>query len=126
MYGDQQTTRNIEKVTTPGQKNVHHLANQTEADQQEKQKPYVEPKRDKEKIKISVDGETKRVLLDGYIAGRYITIGSNLKPEEEHELVEFLNKNKDVFVWLAGDLQGVDREIIGHSLDIMPGAKPKE
>lgn len=35
--------------------------------------------------------------MDGYVADRYVTIGANLEPEEEHELTEFLNKNKDVF-----------------------------
>ncbi|XP_072147937.1 uncharacterized protein [Setaria viridis] len=126
MYGDQQMARNIERGSTSGQKNVHHLAAASEAEEHETKKPYVEPKRDRNKIKISVDGETKRVLLDGYITDRYVTIGANLEPREDHGLIAFLNKNKYVFAWFASDLHGVDGEIIERSLDIRPGAKPKK
>jgi hypothetical protein len=48
---------------------------------------------------------------------RAVTIGAHLSPEEEIELIQFLNKNKDVFAWLAKDLQGVDRDIIEHTLE---------
>jgi hypothetical protein len=44
------------------------------------------------------------------------TIGAHLSPEEENELILFLNNNKDVFAWSAKDLQGVDRDIIEHTL----------
>ncbi|XP_072151360.1 uncharacterized protein [Setaria viridis] len=101
VYGDQQMARNIERGVAPGQKNVHHLASSNEAESSAKQKTHNEPKWDKEKIKISADGETKRVLLDGYIADRFVTIGANLDPEEEHNLIECLNKNKDIFAWSA-------------------------
>jgi hypothetical protein len=36
------------------------------------------------------------VYLDD-IPDRVVTIGPHLNPEEEKELVQFLNKNKDVF-----------------------------
>jgi hypothetical protein len=55
IFGDQQVVRNIEKGHTLGQNNVHHL-NSTE----EKKEPYVEAKRDKDKVQISADGETKK------------------------------------------------------------------
>jgi hypothetical protein len=32
-------------------------------------------------------------------------------------LIQFLNKNKDVFAWSAKDLQGVDRDIIENTLE---------
>jgi hypothetical protein len=35
---------------------------------------------------------------------RAVTIGAYLNPEEKKELVQFLNKNKDVFAWSAKDL----------------------
>jgi hypothetical protein len=81
---------------------VHHL-NST----QEKKDPYVEAKRDKVKVEIATDGETKKVYLDD-MPDRAVVIGAYLSSEEEKELVEFLNKNKDVFAWSAKDLQGVD------------------
>jgi hypothetical protein len=39
---------------------------------------------------------------------RVVIIGAHLRSEEEKELIQFLNKNKDVFAWLAKDLQGVE------------------
>ena len=48
-----------------------------------------------------------------------------LSEEEEKELLDFLNKNKDVFAWSAGDLRGVSRDIVEHHLDIRSGTKPK-
>jgi hypothetical protein len=47
---------------------------------------------------------------------RAVTIGARLNPEEEKELIQFLNKNKDVFAWSAKDLRGVGRDIIEHTL----------
>jgi hypothetical protein len=48
---------------------------------------------------------------------RAVTIGAYLNPEEEKGLIQFLNKNKDVFAWSAKDLQGVGRDIIEHALE---------
>ena len=57
---------------------------------------------------------------------RQVTISAALEPEKECELLEFLNKNKDVFAWSANDLRGVSRDIIEHKLDIDPKIKPKK
>jgi hypothetical protein len=57
---------------------------------------------------------------------RVVTIGAHLSPEEEKELIQFLNKNKDVFTWLAKDLQGVDRHIIEHTLEKDDKIMPKK
>jgi hypothetical protein len=89
----------------------------------EKRKSHIEAKRDKEKIEIAADGETKKVYLDD-MPDRAVTIGAYLSPEEEKDPIQFLNKNKDVFAWSAKDLQGVYRDIIEHALEtdekIMP------
>jgi hypothetical protein len=106
VFGDQQEARNIEKGHTPGQTNVYYLKSS-----EEKREPYVEAKRDKKKIDIAADGETKKVYFDD-MPDRAVTIGAHLNPEGEKELTQFLNKNKDVFAWSAKDLQGVDRDII--------------
>jgi hypothetical protein len=98
-------------VSSPGQTNVYQL-NSSE----EKREPYVEANRDKEKIEIAADGETKKVYLDD-MPDRAVTIGAHLSPEEENMLIQFLNKNKDVFAWSAKDLQGVDRDIIENTLE---------
>jgi hypothetical protein len=106
VFGNQQEARNIEKVHTPGQTNVYQLKT---AD--ERKETYEEARRDKEKIETAADGETKKVYLDD-MPDRAVTIGAHLSPEEEKELVQSLNKNKDVFAWSAKDLQGVDGDIV--------------
>jgi hypothetical protein len=57
---------------------------------------------------------------------RAVTIGAHLNPKEEIELVQFLNKNKDVFAWSAKDLQGVDKDIIEHALETEERIPPKK
>jgi hypothetical protein len=120
VFGDQQEARNIEKGHTPRQTNVYQLKSS-----EERKEPYVEAKRDKEKIEIAADGETKKVYLDD-MPDRAVTIGAHLNPEEEKELIQFLNKNKDVFAWSAKDLQGVNRDIIEHTLEIDEKIVPKK
>jgi hypothetical protein len=92
---------------------------------EERKEPYEEAKRDKEKIEIAADGETKKVYLDD-MPDRALTIGAHLNPEEEKELTQFLNRNKDVFAWSAKDLQGVDRDIIEHALETDERIPPKK
>jgi hypothetical protein len=120
VFGNQQEARNIEKGHTPGQANVYQLKT---AD--ERKEPYEEAKRDKEKIEIAADGETKKVYLDDML-NRAVTIGAHLNHEEEKELIQFMNKNKDVFTWSAKDLQGVDRDIIEHALETDERIPPKK
>jgi hypothetical protein len=69
------------------------------------------------KKEIAADGETKKVYLDD-VPDRAVIIGANLSAEEGRDIVRFLNRNKDVFAWSAKDLQGVDRDIIEHALEI--------
>jgi hypothetical protein len=120
VFSNQQEARNIEKSHTPGQTNLYQL-NSFE----EKKEPYIEAKRDKDKIEIAVDGETKKVYMDD-MPDRAVTIGAHLSPEEENELIQFLNKNKDVFAWSAKDLQGVDRDIIEHTMKTDEKITPKK
>jgi hypothetical protein len=111
VFGDQQEARNIEKGHTPGQANLYQLKTF-----EERKEPYKEAKWDKKKIEIAADSETNKVYLDD-MPDRAVTIGAHLNPEEEKELIQFLNKNKDVFAWSAKDLQGFDRDIIEHALE---------
>jgi hypothetical protein len=57
---------------------------------------------------------------------RVVTIGAHLNPEEEKKLIQFLNENKDVFAWSAKDLQGVDIDIIEHTLETNEKIMPKK
>jgi hypothetical protein len=92
---------------------------------EERKESYEEAKRDKEKIEIAADGEIKKAYLDD-MPNRAVTIGAHLNPEEKKELIQFLNKNKDVFAWSAKDLQGVDRDIIEHALEKDERIPPKK
>ena len=97
VRGNLQLARDIERGVAPGQRNVHIL----EPDRQPP--PFKEPKRDKEKQNFQ-ESETKRVSLDRYLPGKEVTISATLAPEEEQILLDFLNKNQDVFAWSASDL----------------------
>jgi hypothetical protein len=55
-----------------------------------------------------------------------VIIGSDLSVDEEANLVQFLQKNKDVFAWSAKDPTGVDRNFIEHKLNIDPSVKPRK
>jgi len=88
--------------------------------------PFKEPKRDKEKHNFQEECEIKRVPLDKHLPDKEVTISTTLAPEEQQQLLEFLNKNRDVFAWSASDLCGVSRDIIEHRLDTDPKIKPKK
>jgi hypothetical protein len=83
------------------------------------------PRETKKKIEIAANGETKKVYLDD-MPDIAVTIGAHLSPEEEKELAQFLNKNKDVFAWSAKDLQGVNKDIIEHTLETDERITPKK
>jgi hypothetical protein len=100
---------------------VHALDEAVESNEVEKQ-----PKADREKVNMQPDCETKRVLLDVMVLDQTVVIGSNLLADEEANLVQFLQKNKDVFAWSAKDLIGVDRSFIEHKLNIDPSVKPRK
>jgi hypothetical protein len=119
--GHQNDGRNLERGHTPGQRNVHALDEAVESNKMEKQL-----KADREKIIMQPDCETKRVLLDAMVLDQTVTIGSDLSTDEEANLVQFLQKNKDVFAWSAKDLTGVDRSFIEHKLNIDPSVKPRK
>jgi hypothetical protein len=120
VFDDQQEAKNIEKGHTPGQVNVYQLKRI-----EERKEPSEEAKRNKEKIEIAADGETKKVYLDDML-DKAVTIGAHLNPEEEKELIQFLNKNKDAFAWSAKDLQGINKDIIEHTLETDEKIVPKK
>jgi hypothetical protein len=100
---------------------VHALDEAVESNEVEKQ-----PKADREKVNMQPDCETKRVLLDAMVLDQTVVIGSDLSADEEANLVQFLQKNKDVFAWSAKDLTDVDRSFIEHKLNIDPSVKPRK
>ena len=55
---------------------------------------------------------------------REITLGGDLTPETEEQLLRCLRKNADVFAWSAEDIPGVSRQITEHHLNIYAGSNP--
>jgi hypothetical protein len=47
-----------------------------------------------------------------------VVISQDLASSEETELLCFLDKNSDVFMWKTSDLTGVSRDIIEHKLQV--------
>ena len=72
----------------PGQRNVHVL---------KAEKNTVTQKLNKEKVTFDEGCEVKRVPLDKHLPDKVVTISATLSEEEEKELLDFRNKNKDVF-----------------------------
>jgi hypothetical protein len=55
-----------------------------------------------------------------------VLIAQYLSPEEETELLSFLDKNNNVFAWTTFDLTGVSRSIVEHKVHVNPSTKPKK
>jgi hypothetical protein len=60
------------------------------------------------------------------VPNKVVCLGIETSPEEQVELLAFLNKNNDVFAWSTSDLIGVSRDIIEHRLQVSLNAKPKK
>ena len=66
--------------------------------------------------KITIDNDNKK----------YFQVGVQLPPREKEELVTFLKKNVDVFVWSAYKAFGVDPNIIYHHLNVNSSITPRK
>jgi hypothetical protein len=58
---------------------------------------------------IESECKTKQVPLDPRVSDKTAMISQDLTSNEETELLSFLDKNNDVFVWRTSDLTGVSR-----------------
>jgi hypothetical protein len=118
IFGSQTEARSIERGFALGHKNVHFLREDTEQHEQ------VQPPSKQEilaefKKAIEVEGDFKRVALDP-------SVGTEMSPQEQAELLQSLDKKSDVFAWSTSDLVGVSREVIEHKLQVNPHTKPKK
>jgi hypothetical protein len=75
---------------------------------------------------IEVEGEFTKVPLDPRVLDRTLCMRAEMSPEEQVELLHFLNKNSDSFAWSTSDLIGVNRDLIEHKLQVNPSIKPKK
>jgi hypothetical protein len=113
IFGSQKEARNIERGFAPGHKNVTFLREDTNQPEQPlpKQEISVEFKK-----AIEANSDFTRVALDPRVLDRTVCIGAKLSLEKQAELLQFLDKNSDVFIWSTFDLIGVSREVIQHKL----------
>ena len=57
---------------------------------------------------------------------KFFQVGAQLSPHEKEELVVFLKKNVDVFIWNAYKALGVDLCFICHHLNVNPFVTPRK
>jgi hypothetical protein len=67
--------------------------------------------------------DAKVIWVDAKDPAKTVQVGASLSLNEEGELVEFLWRNKDVFVWRPADMSGIFWEVTEHTLNIKPGSK---
>jgi hypothetical protein len=75
---------------------------------------------------IEAEGDFTRLALDPRVPDRTMCIRAKISPQEQAKLVQFLDKNSDVFAWSTFDFIGVWREVIMHKLQVNTNAKPKK
>jgi hypothetical protein len=111
--------RNIEQGFAPGHKNLHFVREEPEQYQQSACSLNAESPSEYKKA-IEANDEFEKVRLDPRVSDRAMGIGTKAGPEEQAELLAFLDKNINVFTWSTSDHVGVSRDIIEHRLQGEP------
>jgi hypothetical protein len=125
VFCSQKEARSIERGFTSGHKNVHFL--RQDADQYELTQPSPKQEISAEfKKVIKAEGDFSKVALDPRIPDRTACIGAEMSPEEQTNLLQFLDKNNDIFAWSTSNLVGVIIEVIEDKLQVNPHVKPKK
>jgi hypothetical protein len=102
---------------------VHFLREDADQPEQPSSKQEISVEFKKE---IEAKGDFTRVALDPRVPDRTVCIGTEMSSEEQAELLQFLDKNIDVFAWSTSNLIGVGREVIKHKLQVNQNMKPKK
>jgi hypothetical protein len=68
--------------------------------------------------------DAKAMQIDTEDTAKTIQIRAGLNPKYESELVNFLRRNKDIFVWSLVEMSVISREVSEHTLNIKPGSRP--
>ena len=53
-------------------------------------------------------------------------IGSDLAEDEKDRMLVFLYENQDIFAWSAKDIQGANRDLAQHNLNMVKGVKRRK
>jgi hypothetical protein len=123
VFRSQKEARNIDHGYALGHQNVHFLREDANQPEQPSTKQEISPEFKKA---IECKGDFTKVALNPRIPNRTVSIGAEMSPEEQVELLQFLDKNNDVFAWSTSNLIGVSREVIEHKLQVNSKAKPKK
>jgi hypothetical protein len=124
VLNSQKEAKNIKRGFAPGHKNVHFLREDTkqpESSLQRKQEISAEFEK-----AIEGEGDFTRLALDPRVPDRTVCIGAKISPQEQAELLQFLDKNSDILASSTSNSIGVSREVIEHKLQVNPNAKPKK
>ena len=55
---------------------------------------------------------------------KFTKIGTSIKEKTKQDLVQFLRKSINVFVWSHEDMLGIDPSVITHRLNVHSSSKP--
>jgi hypothetical protein len=107
VHGSKKGARNIEQSFAPGHRHINCL-------QDEKVESCISIAKNENEGSsasqpIELECETKQVPLDPRVPDKIVMISQDVTSNEETELLLFLDKNNDVFVWRTSDLTGVSR-----------------
>jgi hypothetical protein len=124
IHGSQKDARNVEQGFILGHMNVNCLQDDKAENGSKTAKRMNEGTFTDRPIEPEC--ETKKVLLEPRVADKVVMISQDLSSNVEVELLSFLDRNSDVFIWQTSDLMGVSRDIIEHKLQVNPTVRPKK
>jgi hypothetical protein len=116
VFGSQKEARNIERGFAPEHKSMHFLKEDSDHSEQPSLKHETSPEFEKA---IEAKGGFTRLAFDPKVPDKTVCIRAKISLEEQAELLQFLDKNRDVFTWSTSDLIGVSREVIKHKLQVI-------
>jgi hypothetical protein len=96
VFISQKEARNIERGFTLDHKNVHFLMEDTKQLEQVQSSSRQETSVEFKKA-IETKGDFKKVALDPRVPDNAVCLGNEISPQEQAELLKFLDKNNDVF-----------------------------
>ena len=64
------------------------------------------------------------IPLDENNPEKYTRVGAGMEKKTKQDLVQFLKKSIDVFVWRHEDMPGINSSVISHRLNVYPSTNP--
>lgn len=79
---------------------------------------------DERRITVEPTEVLEDIPLDESNPEKFTRIGVSMEKKMKQNLVQFLKKSLDVFVWSHGDMPGIDSSVITYRLNMYPSSKP--